>query len=81
MFQVVLPNLKKDKVSLDQLEPKQAEKLLEATLEALITPESKALSLDITLAKRKNLADNQRPLITQVLDEFVISFQVFVEIG
>jgi len=67
-----LPNLKKD-VSLDPLEPKEAEKLLEATLEALITPESKALSLNITLGKKK-VGDKQKPRITQVLDEFVISF-------
>lgn len=67
-----MPNLKKD-VSLDPLEPKEAEKLLEATLEALITPESKALSLNINMAKKK-LGERQKLRITQVLDEFVISF-------
>ena len=65
---------------MDPLGPKEAERLLEATLEALITPESKALSLDITLGKKK-IGDKQRPRITQVLDKFVVSFKVFVEIG
>ena len=65
---------------MDPLEPKDAERLLEATLEALITPESKALSLNITLGKRK-VGEKQKPLITKVLEEFVICFQIFVEIG
>ena len=75
-----MPTLKQDDLSLDPLGPKEAERLLEATLEALITPESKALSLNITLGKGK-VGNKQKPNITQVLDEFVISFQVFVEIG
>ena len=65
---------------MDTSEPKEAERLLEATLEALITPESKALSLNIILGKAR-AGNKQKPNITEVLDEFVMSFQVFVEIG
>ncbi|EDR11945.1 uncharacterized protein LACBIDRAFT_313933 [Laccaria bicolor S238N-H82] len=68
-YESVIPTLKQEELSLDPLAPKDAERMLEATLEALITPESRALSLDITLGKSK-LGSKQRPNITKVLDEF-----------